>query len=73
MLEREPERVLRDVRNELVSPAAAEREYGVVIDTEGWRVDEAATSRLRELRRSAASGRGTPFVTRNDRVSGRNC
>ena len=72
-LGREPERVLRDVRNELVSPAAAEREYGVVIDTEGWRVDEAATSKLREQRRSAASGRGTPFVTRNDRVSGRNC
>ena len=66
-LERKPERVLRDVRNELVSPAAAEREYGVVIDTEGWRVDKAATSRLREQRRSAGSGRGTPFVTRNDR------
>ena len=65
-LEREPQRVLRDVRNELVSPAAAEREYGVVVDTVGWRVDEAATARLREQRRAARAGCDVPFVIRDD-------
>ena len=49
-LERDPRRVLRDVRNELVSPAAAERDYGVIVDTERWQVDEVATERLREQR-----------------------
>jgi len=42
-LERDPERVLRDVRNELVSLAAARDDYGVVIDPAVWRVDLAAT------------------------------
>ena len=65
-LERDPRRVLRDVRNELVSPAAAEREYGVVIDTEGWQVDEAATARLRAQLRAARDGRSVPFVTWDD-------
>jgi N-methylhydantoinase B len=42
-LEREPQAVLDDVRNGLVSLDAAERDYGVVIDAERARVDEAAT------------------------------
>ena len=61
-LERDPERVLRDVRNELVSPGAAERDYGVVVDTDRWVVDEAATGRLRAER----SADTLPFVTRTD-------
>ena len=65
-LERDPERVLRDVRNELVSPAAAERDYGVVIDTGRWAVDEAETGRLRAERRAGRAGREVPFVTRDD-------
>ena len=65
-LERDPERVLRDVRNELVSPAVAERDYGVVIDAGRRAVDEAATGRLRAERRAARSGRGTPFVAWED-------
>ena len=65
-LEREPERVLRDVRNELVSPAAAERDYGVIVDTERWSVDEAATARLRERRRAARAGCGVSFVAWDD-------
>ena len=56
-LEREPERVLDDVLDELVSQEAAARDYGVVIagDPEACdlRVDPAETERLRaELRRS---------------------
>ncbi len=59
-LEREPERVLRDVRDGYVSIEGARRDYGVVVlgdperDPEGLRVDEAATQALRrELAGSA--------------------
>jgi hypothetical protein len=40
--------VLRDVRNELVSLAAARADYGVVLAGEPLAVDEAATQALRE-------------------------
>lgn len=46
-LEREPERVVRDVREEFVSVGAAEREYGVIIDPRTLEVDLAATVRRR--------------------------
>ncbi len=65
-LERDPQCVLRDVRNELVSPAAAERDYGVIVDTERWQVDEVATERLRAQRRAARGGHRAPFVSRDD-------
>ena len=42
--EREPGRVADDVRNGFVSVAAADREYGVVIDPVTFAVDEAATA-----------------------------
>jgi N-methylhydantoinase B len=50
--EREPARVLADVREGVVSPAAAERDYGVVLRKNGasWSVDEQATT----ARRSSA-------------------
>jgi N-methylhydantoinase B len=46
---REAERVLADVREGVVSPEAAERDYGVVLRREGdaWAVDEAATDARR--------------------------
>ena len=52
-LEREPARVLDDVREGVVSPEAAARDYGVVVTCNGgaWAVDEAATA----ARRSAMS------------------
>src|SRR5437868_14887146 len=46
-LERDPVAVLRDVRNELLSPAKALADYGVLIDLKGWTVDTAATDRNR--------------------------
>ncbi|WP_037357285.1 hydantoinase B/oxoprolinase family protein [Amycolatopsis orientalis] len=52
-LRRDPQRVLRDVRDEYVSVDAAAREYGVVVlgdpqaDPEGLQVDEEATKALR--------------------------
>ena len=50
-LDRDPQRVLRDVLRDLVSPEAALREYGVVIL--GDTVDEAATNAERSRQRSA--------------------
>ena len=45
---REPERVLRDVRDEIVSREAAKETYGVVLTIDGLAVDEAATAAMRE-------------------------
>ncbi|MCA6112217.1 hydantoinase B/oxoprolinase family protein [Bradyrhizobium cenepequi] len=44
---RDPARVLRDVRDGIVSVAAAEREYSVVIALDGRSIDEARTHKLR--------------------------
>ncbi|HEX5612126.1 MAG TPA: hydantoinase B/oxoprolinase family protein, partial [Burkholderiales bacterium] len=65
-LERDPAAVLRDVRNELLSPARAERDYGVVIDVARWQVDAAATTRRRSEIRAARGWRETPKVQRDD-------
>ena len=57
-LDREPERVLRDVRDEYISVAAARDRYGVVVrgdpvrDPEGLAVDQNATAVLRAQLRS---------------------
>ena len=45
-LERDPAKVLEDVRNELVSVEAAASEYGVHVDTARWAVRIAWTSLL---------------------------
>lgn len=61
-LERDVNAVLRDVRNELLSPAKAEADYGVVIDTAAWTLDAEATARRRK---ALAAGRGPlPTVAR---------
>jgi N-methylhydantoinase B len=49
-LSRPAERVLADVREGLVSPEAAEREYGVVLTADRGAVDEAATTKKRAQR-----------------------
>jgi N-methylhydantoinase B len=61
-LERDPEAVLKDVRNELVSLSAAANDYGVVIDTRNWKVDEAATKGLRSEIRAARGWSEVPKV-----------
>jgi len=63
-LERDPARVLRDARNELVSLRAAREDYGVVIDPAGWSVDEAATRALRAELRARRGWTRTPTVSR---------
>jgi N-methylhydantoinase B len=62
-LERDPAMVLRDVRNELVSIAAARTEYGVVVTEKPLAVDEAATGALRERLRRARNWRQTPAIS----------
>ena len=47
-LERDPQRVLHDLRQGYVSAAAAKRDYGVVIDADSMTIDEAATAMLRK-------------------------
>ena len=44
---RDPERVLRDVRDGKVSQARAAEVYRVAVDTSMWTVDEQATATLR--------------------------
>ena len=46
-LDREPAAVLRDVRNEIISPAAAREEYGLVLKGDGLEIDHGATLALR--------------------------
>lgn len=56
-LERDPASVLRDVRNEIISPQAARQNYGLVFDEKTLAGDSAATERLRDEIRQA---RATP-------------
>ncbi len=49
-LERDPAKVLKDVRNGVVSLERAREDYGVVIDPATWTVDEAETAKLRRSR-----------------------
>lgn len=51
--ERPVELVLEDVRNRIVSPAAARDEYGVVLKPNSLEVDRAATAALRAARAAA--------------------
>jgi N-methylhydantoinase B len=44
---RDPARVLRDVRDGVISAPAAERDYAVAIAADGRNVDEARTAALR--------------------------
>ena len=47
-LDRDPDNVLKDARNELVSPTMAFDDYGVRIDTKRWTVDQASTEAQRK-------------------------
>jgi N-methylhydantoinase B len=47
-LEREPERVARDVERGMVSIEAAARDYGVIVDPKTFKVNAEATAKLRQ-------------------------
>ncbi len=70
-LERDPDAVLRDVRNELLSLAKAEADYGVVIDAKAGIVNGPATQRRRAEIRTSRGWREVPKVQWTDPVSGR--
>jgi len=63
-LERDPDAVLRDVRNEIVSRIRAEACYGVVLQAGGWAVDAAATDARRAALRADRGWQEVPFVSR---------
>jgi len=63
-LERDPEHVLRDVRNEFVSRQAALELYGVALLPDGRAVDRPATEALRARIRAARGWQETPYVLR---------
>ena len=63
-LERDPAAVIKDVRNELLSPEKAERDYGVII--RDGRPDLAATATRRAEIRAARGWREAPKVQRDD-------
>jgi len=65
-LERDPAAVRRDVRNEVLSPAKAAADYGVVINTSDWAVDAAATRARRAAIAAARAWRTVPKVQRED-------
>ena len=71
-LERDPAAVLKDVRNELLSPAKAEADYGVVLDAARRQVDAAATARRRAEIRAARGWREAPKVQRHDPLPAEN-
>jgi N-methylhydantoinase B len=59
-LERNPERVAADVRDEKITPDYARREHGVVLDPATHDVDAAATRALRERLRAAGAEETSP-------------
>jgi N-methylhydantoinase B len=65
-LDRPPELVLRDVRNELLSAAKAAADYGVVIDTQTWTVDKSATAARQAAIREARGWTEVPKVQWHD-------
>jgi hypothetical protein len=54
--------VVKDVRNELISLSVAANDYGVVIDPHNWKVDAAATERLRTEIRTTRGWSEVPKV-----------
>ena len=65
-LERDPDAVLRDVRNELLSAAKAEADYGVIIDSQAWTVNRFATEQRRAGIRARRGWRQAPKVQWHD-------
>jgi N-methylhydantoinase B/oxoprolinase/acetone carboxylase alpha subunit len=61
VLEREPERVMRDLREGIITDWVARNVYKVAYDSESLVVDEAGTERRRAEEREARRARGRPW------------
>jgi len=62
VLEREPQAVVNDIRDELVSDWAAQRVYHVAYDAATWTADEAKTVELRGAERADRLRRAVPYA-----------
>ncbi len=60
-LDRDPELVIQDLKDKIVSDWSAENIYKVVYDIESRRLDEAATAEARDAERRARLARGVSF------------
>ena len=70
-LERDPQAVLRDLRNELIGEARARDDYGVIVDRARWRVDEAGDRGAPgRVARRARVGRAARGLARRDARAG---
>ncbi|MBM4463676.1 MAG: hypothetical protein FJ012_10195 [Chloroflexi bacterium] len=65
VLEREPDAVMRDLKEQLISPWVVENVYLVSYDPETLQVDYQRTSELRQAEREARKKRGKPFAEFN--------
>jgi N-methylhydantoinase B len=65
-LERDPQLVLRDIRNELLSAAKAAADYGVLVDTATWTINQTATERARAAIRLKRNWTEVPKVQREE-------
>jgi acetophenone carboxylase len=63
VLDRDPELVLRDLNEKLITIDIAERIYGIALDSETAFVDHARTRQLREAIRADRLAKGEPFET----------
>ncbi|HUS96163.1 MAG TPA: hydantoinase B/oxoprolinase family protein, partial [Hyphomicrobiaceae bacterium] len=63
-LDRDPQAVLADVRNEFLSTATAEADYGVVIDQTSWTVNDAETRNRQDAIRRNRGWTEVPKVQR---------
>ncbi len=61
VLERDPELVMKDIAEDLMSPAVARSVYHVVFDETTLTLDRAATDTARAAERKARIARGRPF------------
>jgi acetophenone carboxylase len=62
VLEREPQSVVNDVRNEIISDWAARNVYHIAYDAETWTADEEKTKELRRLEREDRLRRGKSYA-----------
>ncbi|MFC2038642.1 hydantoinase B/oxoprolinase family protein [Chloroflexota bacterium] len=62
VLEREPQAVVDDVRNEIISDWVATRVYHVAYDAETWTADEEKTAELRKQERQDRLNRATSYA-----------
>lgn len=62
VLERDPQLVMKDIEEDLLSPALARELYFVVFDEQSLIVDPQATAAARDAERAARKARGRPYA-----------